>query len=437
MNDLVLRGPRPVLWLLVLAGVLTPLSARAAEPQADGTGPVVGRCVAPTRFLLARPAGGTSWRVLKPGDSVRAGELLVSLGHATIESANGAVRLDLLGDLAHAETSPVQEAAVTLQAAMGTDLDVTLDRGHVSVSNRKPSGPTTVRLRFQGQTWELGLTTPQSRVALELYGRWARGVPFAKEARPGHVPAASLTLVVSSGEADLRVGGQQFALAAPPGPAEFHWDNQDGAAAAPRRLAQLPAWAAAAGAEETRALQEALGRLQQVLDERAVGRALAQVIARGPSATDQEVAVHALAATDDLDGLLTALSQEGNSPVRQAAVLALRHWIGHSPGRDLQVYQALLEKSKYTPPQAETVLQLLHSFGDDALARPETYETLIAYLQHPRLPVRELARWHLYRLAPAGKDIAYDPAGPQAAREKAYREWKKLVPDGMLPPRSR
>ena len=57
-------------------------------------------------------------------------------------------------------------------------------------------------------------------------------------------------------------------------------------------------------------------------------------------------------------------------------------------------------------------MQLLHSPFD--LDRPETYDALIAYLRHSRLPVRELARWHLYRLVPAGRKIVYDAAASEA-----------------------
>jgi hypothetical protein len=78
------------------------------------------------------------------------------------------------------------------------------------------------------------------------------------------------------------------------------------------------------------------------------------------------------------------------------------------------------------------VLQLLHSPFDSKL--PETYEALIGYLRHDKLPVRELARWHLQRLAPKITDIPYDAAGSAAEREKAYQEWKKRIPDGKLPP---
>ena len=63
----------------------------------------------------------------------------------------------------------------------------------------------------------------------------------------------------------------------------------------------------------------------------------------------------------------------------------------------------------------------------------ETYEALIAYVKHPRPAVRELAHWHLTRLVPEGNRIKYDPAGPTEEQERAFKEWKKRVPDGKLP----
>jgi hypothetical protein len=99
------------------------------------------------------------------------------------------------------------------------------------------------------------------------------------------------------------------------------------------------------------------------------------------------------------------------------------------------LYRVLVEHSRFSLAQAETVMQLLHNpFAAD---QPETYETLRAYLQHGQLAVRELARWHLYRLAPAGEDIKYDAAASEAERAKAVEEWKKLIPRGQLPPKEK
>ncbi len=79
------------------------------------------------------------------------------------------------------------------------------------------------------------------------------------------------------------------------------------------------------------------------------------------------------------------------------------------------------------------MLDLLHSPFD--VEKPATYEALIRFLQHPKPAVRELARWHLVRLAqPAEQGHRVStPAAPEEEREKAVRAWKALIPDGTLP----
>ncbi len=145
----------------------------------------------------------------------------------------------------------------------------------------------------------------------------------------------------------------------------------------------------------------------------------------------RQFAVFGLNALDDLPRVAEALADPHSADVRDAAVLALRTWIGAYAGRDQELFRLLQDHLGYSEPQAETVLDLLHSpFDPD---RPATYEALIRLLQHPKLAVRELAYWHLVRLAPAGKEIAYDPAATEAERGKAVQAWKALVPEGQLP----
>src|SRR5262249_17590328 len=114
-------------------------------------------------------------------------------------------------------------------------------------------------------------------------------------------------------------------------------------------------------------------------------------------------------------------------------VLALRHWIGRAPGQDMKLFQAMLKEGKFTEKQAGTVMQLLHSFGEDDMAHPETYDVLIMYLNHEKVAIRGLAHWHLVRMVPEGEQIGYSPFDPKEKREKAIEEWKKLLPEGKLP----
>ncbi len=105
-----------------------------------------------------------------------------------------------------------------------------------------------------------------------------------------------------------------------------------------------------------------------------------------------------------------------------------------APGQDQKLYRGLIEKRGYKPAEAASVLQLLHSFDDDELAHPELYEVLINYLGNDKLALRGLAHWHLIRLVPAGKKIAYDPHAAKEQRDRAIQEWRKLIPSGKLPP---
>ena len=96
-----------------------------------------------------------------------------------------------------------------------------------------------------------------------------------------------------------------------------------------------------------------------------------------------------------------------------------------------------MDSGNFTPVEAETILQLLHSYGEAELARPETYETLIAFLSHPQVAIRGLAYWHLSRLVPAGKKFGYNPLDPKDKREAAVGQWKKLIPSGKVPSRAK
>src|SRR5207302_3118068 len=83
-----------------------------------------------------------------------------------------------------------------------------------------------------------------------------------------------------------------------------------------------------------------------------------------------------LGATDNLERLAEVVAQSKDPELWNQAIITLRHWIGRGAGQDLKLYQSLLEKRQMKPVHAETIVQLLHSFDDDALKRPETYETL-------------------------------------------------------------
>ncbi len=129
------------------------------------------------------------------------------------------------------------------------------------------------------------------------------------------------------------------------------------------------------------------------------------------------------------------LSDPKNADLRDYTVTVLRNWMGHEPGQTEKVFATLMKERKYTPVQAKTLIHLLYGPTDQQRREPATYEVLIKLLEHSKVAVREVARWHLVRLAPAGKKIGYDAAAPEAQRQKAVEQWRALIPAGQLPPR--
>jgi hypothetical protein len=435
-------GGRSGLATALTLGLAALACAAEPVPRPAGLEPrvPVGKCASADGTLLASSRPGQGYHAVPNGEPVYSRDLLLALpGMRAALTAHG-VRLDLWGNLPELSGSPALESAVLLHDSRAFDLDFTLARGRVVVTNRKEQGPARVWLRLPGEAWQLSLAEPGSAFALESFGRWPRGVPFSRERRPGEGPTEVVELTVLKGQVDLKTEDQQVSLSAPPGPAYYRWDSVAGAEG-PERRDRLPAWAdpkdpsseaRAAVAELARA---AAGRLK----DRGADAVLRDLLAesaretgKGRAALLRSFAVFGLGAVDEVGRVAEALADPGHEGTRDTAVLALRHWIGVAPGRDQRLHQLLIERQGYRPGQADAVLHLLHSpFAPDL---PETYETLIAYLQHGKLAVRELAWWHLTRLAGRG-DVRYDPAGPPEERARACAALKKLLADGKLPPK--
>ncbi len=431
------RTRRGLAAALFLAAALPagPARGQPAEPRVPA-----GKCVSAPGTLLCREGAGP-W---KTAGEVHTRDVLLALAgiRADVEPASGTVRLSLRGNMPEQSPYPVLESSAVLHDSRAYDLDLTLLGGRAVLTSAKKDGPARVWLRMPGEGWEIALDGPGATVALERYGRWPRGVPFSKDPLSAERPTNVLSLQMLKGQAEVRFGGHQQRLTAPPGPASLHWDSIAGADAGPQRREKVPVWAdsSAQQPDDVKILRDVAAKYLASLKDKNAPAALQALLTSADADNDKdrasltrEFAVLGMAATGALTGLTDALSTSHDHDVRLTAILALRHWIGSAPGRDLQLYQLLGTYANYPERQADTVMQLLHSPFDPN--DPVSYQTLIAYLQHDKLAVRELARWHLYRLVPAGARIAYDANGSPEERAKAAKEWKALVPDGELPRR--
>jgi hypothetical protein len=430
---------------LVLAGTValvfsvqaTPVWAQGKPGAAPAKGAAVAQAVSEKATLVRRDRPGQPWQVVDQKEALNGDELLVALPGAQLDSANHAVRLTFHSDLQGLSPYPIHESAVRLLNEPGADLGLVLDRGRVDLVNQKSSGAAKVRVRVRQDTWNLTLATPGTRIALELYSLWPRGVPFRKQPGPKDAPTANLVFLVLKGHVELEHSHHVFGLSAPPGPAMIAWDSVTGQDEAPKGLDKLPPWAESdGGTDEATAKKKAvLERFRKLALAKSPEAALEELL-QSTDPWERRLAVFGMGALDDIAGLGKAIRETKHADVWDNGILALRHWIGRGPGQDQQLYQGLIDKAKFKPIEAETVLQLLHSFGDDELARPEIYETLIEYLNHDKLPIRGLAYWHLKRLVPGGKAIGYDPQASPEARAAAITKWKELVPEGTVPRRT-
>jgi uncharacterized protein (TIGR03000 family) len=408
-------------------------SDSSRPPVTDGKG--VARNSSEAGALLRRSAEGKPWQPIGKNEGIPAEDLVVGIDvGAALVSKNGGVRMDFRGDFNGISPLPVLETAAILHEASDVDLDVTLDRGRIDLINMKDKGSATVRVHVRDRSADLILTAPGAHVAIEIYGRWPRGVPFTRELKPGEGPALGVAILAIKGVVELRGKLRAVELRAPPGHALIEGDSLKDLEPLPRFVEKLPDWADdSVETDRGRKLKVLLGRFRKLVAEKGTGLALDEFV-KSKDDAERRVAVIVMGALDDLPRLGQALLAGQSAVVWDAAVIGLRHWIGRCPGQDQKLYQFLIDLRGYKPAEADKVLQLLHSFSDEDVARPELYEMLINNLNDDKLGVRGLAHWHLVRLAPAGSKIAYDPLAPKEDRNRAIAAWRKLIPSGKLPP---
>jgi hypothetical protein len=318
---------------------------------------------------------------------------------------------------------PVNESVVSLQATPGFDLDFRLERGQVILSNRKPEGPARIRVHFLEETWDLTLQSNSTEVALALFGVPA---PYSRDAR-ADIPYIRMGLVTLGGETLLKVRNQEFAL---PGTSIFEWDSLGLGAQGPRALPRLPDWWSGARVPTTKEARNQMTALDELSKRLAGNTAVETALAEGfrePDEADRTLAVRCLMGIGDLPRVWDALDDAKHLDTRLYAILALRQWLGLSNDHENQLRDMLVQQRQYTPAQADIVLQLLRGFTERDWADPVTRGTVVDYLNHDRLPIRQLAHWLLNTAVPTGQKIKYDAGGDTATRQTGYEQWRKQV----------
>jgi hypothetical protein len=413
-----------------LPGLLT-LAALAPTAAAQG----VARTDAPKGAVVTRDQTGTF--ALLEGQQVPAGPLLLLDPGVALTDPDGKVRLVSRPDFVGLSELPVLETAVSLQQPNGVAaLDVTLDRGRVEFQ-AGDAVPVSVRVRFARQDWLLTLVKPKSRVAVEVVGRWPAGAEFRFLPEPGFEPTVTAAVTALAGSVTVGTGRTTVSLDAPPGPAILRWNSADGREPAPERLDRLPTWA-----DPTAALPPALaataGKMNLIVSTLPSlrvkeGSRAVETLLNSKDTAARRLGLILCGATDDLERLTQEAGGTSDRDTWDFGVTVLRHWLGRGPGQQQKLYQYLTDARGFTPTEGATVVRLLNGFTAESRTKPELYDVLIEYLRHDKVALRNLAAWHLFRLAPDVKGIPFQPNGSKDDFVAAYNGWRAAIPAGTVP----
>ena len=413
---------KPLLGLIVglLAGSIAGAQPVAKSDAAKGA-------------IVARgPAGKFVPLPEKP--SLDAEQLVILQPDVAVTSTDGRVRLTSRADYLGMSPLPVLETAVVLHKPGSAAIDVSLDRGRIELLNTSAT-PVVVRLSFARQKWAITLAGADAKVAVEVVGRWPAGTEFRPKPVAGYEPTLSAVLLQLAGTSTVSTGSTTLSLGAPPGPALITWTSADGREPEPTRLDRLPDWADPAHrypeplAAKIQSMSAAVGKYRTLRNEHPA--TATDAFLNSADSDERRIGLVVAGAEDDLERLANGITEAKEPEVWDFGITVLRHWLGRGPGQEF--HRFLIDVRQYSSGDAAKLIRLLHGFTPRERARPELYEVLIEYLRHDRAAFRNLAAWHLVRLAPDARTVPFKTNGSKADFEPVYTMWRALIPSGTVP----
>jgi hypothetical protein len=387
------------------------------------------------------------------------------------------LKLKLIGALP--EETPAaglaRESMVELHAHDQLDLDMTLHRGKVLITNLKDK-PAHIRLRFAnttdpdlGEVWDLVLIDKGTEIFAERTTAIPPGEPFYLKAnhtsRKG--PVSAVHVVVREGNVLLRREKVTYHLQKPPGDARFYWVSTTGVGK--EKLTSVPDYASDKAEvpapdlpkeadpkvakqimdfhQKFLEMREKMKKARFKLMNELLGspdkiETVLKSMVKSDQVTERVLAVRCYGAVDRLDALVDALGVKDFIDVRRTAIETLRRWISYERDNDYQLYKQLTDNSLFSSADADSLITMLHGFSaKEALTSPALYEAIIPRLNDDKLAMRELAFLQLYLELqkflpqPVGLEINYGPEAPPEVRAKAVTQWTELLAAGKLPPK--
>jgi hypothetical protein len=417
----------PSIVAAVAAGILArPGTAADAQKPRD----YVATCSKIDGALLEKTA--TGFRNMQVGDKISPKTLLIGFPDALLASGDGKVQIHLM--LNKRNKLPVTEAAISLNDDPALSADINLDRGVIGVKAMGNEANVHVKVRAGQEVWSLTLKEPGTKVVVARFGRHTPGVREHQDAAKkilSDVPQMHFGVLVVTGAAVVDTGSIRYAMKAPPGPALLAWDSVGGLEN--KYMEKLPDELAPRSPEDEKIHAAVCAVCARLAAGKDLGKGL-EGMEQSKEMVERLVAVAAMGAVDDLPRLWHVLEDSKNADAREQAIRTLRNWIGRKPGQIKLLYDHLTMNAKLQNNKAKNAILLLRGFDDRDTGEPALYQLLLNEMEVGLLPLRELAYWHMLRLAPVIETITYDAAMDDAARQKAVAQMRQMIPAGQLPP---
>ncbi|MFG0295841.1 MAG: HEAT repeat domain-containing protein [Maioricimonas sp. JB045] len=297
-----------------------------------------------------------------------------------------------------------------------------LDRGRVALHvHNLPDAPGEPELgvRAGGTDYTLRVLEPGTVVGLEVTRRQPSGRPAAWT--PGLVDGG--VFVIAGAVRITDPEGNETTVRP-----ELGWWPWPGSlpVTEPQPLRAIPEWLTDASGSTT---ERRLGMLfeREFILEQPVSQFLPTVV-KDPRPYIAELAVKALAVTDDYRALLRAL-QSDHEESRLAAIVALREWLPQDP-RNGELLVTELNRT-FRDDDVTALEQLLWGYSAEDARDPEISRQLVAWLSHDDIAIRELAFYQIYRLT--GRRYDYRSFAPPVQRQAAVVRWEEhLRREGAL-----
>lgn len=401
----------------------TPLVVQPVPPSNESK-PVAFYGANDKTILLHKP--DAMWVRVLPNQRISSNVPLVGLPGFANEILTDSVRLILWGGLPEIALIPLLETRVTLHApANGIDVDLTLTVGRIFLQNLRNNGNTTIRLRMRGELWELVLHDPQTEIGVSYFTLRDPNVRFRPDGK-AQSARHDAYLCVLKGSATVRVRNKEWVKLVPN--AQIGWDSFTDKISEPISIKNeaLAFWSKdyPANSYFKEALVEFDKRTRRVGDRLDVVFAAPLSDERDKPA-NRAYAVLCMESIDALKNLLDAMSCEQFWEARATGVQATRVWAAQEPSREKMLYDMLISNKNMAPAEAQNVLDLLFLAPDQISI--DTVDSLLEFLNHRHLIIREIAYSHMMTLVDPEGGKTYSPTDPADVRAKKVAEWKKRI----------